>query len=83
MPCKVENRLTNPHASWDEKEKAFKTMLAIFKKRVSEAGIISEFKQRQSYESKGEKARRKKKESDRLRQRAIDGKKVREYFGRD
>jgi len=83
MPCKVESRPTNPHASWDEREKAFKTMLAIFKKRVSESGIISEYKQRQFYESPGEKTRRKKKESDRLRQRAIDGKKVREYFGKD
>jgi len=83
MSCKVENRLANPHASYDEREKAFKTMLAIFKKRVSEAGIISEYKQRQSYESKGEKARRKKKESALARQRGVDGKKVREYFGRD
>jgi len=50
--------------SQDDKDKAFKTMHSIFKKRVTEAGILSEWKRRQFYESKSDKKRRKRKEAE-------------------
>jgi ribosomal protein S21 len=39
-------------------------MLSVFKRQVNESGILSEYKQRQYYESPGEKRKRKKKESE-------------------
>ena len=49
-------------ASFSDKEFAFKKMVAIFMKAVVDAGILQEYKKRESYESPGEKRRRKKKE---------------------
>jgi ribosomal protein S21 len=52
-----------PHnASASDREIAFKKMFSIFKKAVVDAGILQEYKKRESYESPGEKRRRKKKE---------------------
>lgn len=45
-----------------EKEDTFKRGFSIFKKVVSDSGILQEFKKREFYESPGEKRRRKKKE---------------------
>jgi len=54
-----------PHnASLYERERAFRTMLSIFKRQVNEVGVISEYKERQYYESPGEKRKRKRKEAD-------------------
>jgi ribosomal protein S21 len=61
--ARVEARPVPADASREQKDRAFKSMLAAFKRRVNEAGILIEFNRRQSYESKGQKCRRKMKES--------------------
>jgi ribosomal protein S21 len=54
-----------PHnASVYDRERAFRTMLSIFKRQVNDLGILSEYKDRQYYESPGEKRKRKRKEAD-------------------
>jgi ribosomal protein S21 len=60
---KVELREIPHNASLYEREKAFRTMMSIFKRQVNEAGILSEYKERQYYESPGEKRKRKRKEA--------------------
>ena len=60
---RVEVKELSPNASYDERDRAFKMMLANFKKQVNDAGILSEYKQRQYYESPREKRKRKLKES--------------------
>lgn len=60
---RVELRDLPPNASLYEREKAFRTMMAIFKRQVNDAGILSEYKERQYYESPGEKRKRKRKEA--------------------
>lgn len=76
MACKVELRDLPPNATWQEKEIAFKKMFTIFKKQVAEAGIMQLYKKHESYESPGEKKRRKRKESANQRLKA----KLRESF---
>lgn len=61
---RVEIKELPPGASYEERDRAFKNMLSIFKRQVNEAGILSEWKQRQYYESPSEKRKRKKKESE-------------------
>jgi small subunit ribosomal protein S21 len=65
-----------PNASYYEREKAFRTMLATFKKQVNESGILSEFKERQYYESPSEKRKRKTKQAEIERQKE----KIRSHF---
>lgn len=60
---RVEMKDLPPNPSREERERAFKNMLAAFKRQVNEAGILSEYKQRQYYESPSEKRKRKAKES--------------------
>jgi len=60
---RVEMRDLPPNPSREERERAFKNMLAAFKRQVNESGILSEYKQRQYYESPSEKRKRKAKES--------------------
>jgi small subunit ribosomal protein S21 len=60
---KVELKDLPPNASYYERERAFKTMLSIFKRQVNESGILSEWKERQYYESPGVKKKRKRKEA--------------------
>ena len=73
---KVELRNYNPNADYHEKERAFKMMLAVFKRQVNECGVLTLYKQKQQYESPGEKKRRKKKEAAIERQRE----KLKEHF---
>jgi hypothetical protein len=40
---KVELKDLPPNASYYERERAFKTMLSIFKRQVNESGILSEW----------------------------------------
>jgi ribosomal protein S21 len=47
-----------------EKEDIFKKSLSVFKKKVSDSGVLQECRKREFYESPGQKRRRKKKESD-------------------
>jgi len=51
------------NASVYERERAFRTMLSIFKRQVNEIGILAEYKERQYYESPGQKRKRKRKEA--------------------
>ena len=60
---RVELKDLPPNASFYERERAFRTMLSSFKRQVNEFGILSEYKERQYYESPGEKRKRKKKEA--------------------
>jgi ribosomal protein S21 len=60
---RVELKDLPPNASYYERERAFRTMLSSFKRQVNELGILSEYKERQYYESPGEKRKRKKKEA--------------------
>jgi small subunit ribosomal protein S21 len=53
-----------PNASLYERERAFRTMLSIFKRQVNDIGILSEYKERQYYESPGEKRKRRRKEAE-------------------
>jgi small subunit ribosomal protein S21 len=53
-----------PNASFYDRERAFRTMLSIFKRQVNEIGILSEYKERQYYESPSVKRKRKRKEAD-------------------
>jgi ribosomal protein S21 len=73
---RVELKDLSPNASYDERDRAFKIMFANFKKQVNDAGIISEYKQRQYYESPSEKRKRKIKESKIENQKE----KIRGYF---
>lgn len=76
---RVELKECSPNASREEKERAFRTMFSIFKRRCNEAGIISQYKEKQYYESPGEKRRRKRKENKAERRKA----KHRDFFGID
>lgn len=66
----------------DQKDRQLRFMLATFKRRVNDLEIIEEYKRRQSFESKGQKLRRKRKESE-LRRRKESGlnRKLRDHFG--
>ena len=79
---RVELKHLHPRASREQGEAAFKGMMAVFKRRVNEVGVLAEYKSRQFYESKGEKKRRKQKEA-MLQRRKEAGLKtrLREYFG--
>lgn len=66
---RVELKDLPSNASYYEREKAFKTMFANFKRQVNELGILSEYKERQYYESPSEKRKRKKKEAEIERQK--------------
>jgi len=59
-----------------ERERAFRTMLSSFKRQVNELGILSEYKERQYYESPSAKRKRKKKEAEIERQKE----KIRSHF---
>jgi small subunit ribosomal protein S21 len=73
---RVEAKDLSPNASYYEREKAFKTMFALFKRQVNELGILSEWKERQFYESPSVKRKRKKKEAQIERQKE----KIRSHF---
>lgn len=73
---RVELKDLPPNASFYEREKAFRTMLSIFKRQVNELGILSEWKERQYYESPSVKRKRKRKEAELERQRE----QIRSYF---
>lgn len=66
---RVELKDLPPNVSYYERERAFRTMLSMFKRQVNELGILSEYKERQYYESPGEKKKRKKKEAEIERQK--------------
>lgn len=61
----------------NEKDKAFRAMLTTFKRRVDEMGIKPMIKQKQFFESRSERARRKRRQAELERKKT----KLREYFG--
>lgn len=60
---RVELRDLPPNPSYEERDRAFKNLLSAFKRQVNESGILTEYKQRQYYESPSEKRKRKMKEA--------------------
>lgn len=60
---KVVARNLHPNASYEEKERNFRMLHSTFKKAVNDSGILIKFKEKQFFESKSEKRRRKAKES--------------------
>jgi|GEM_PF-3535816 ribosomal protein S21 len=78
---RVELKRYNPNASREEKERAFKGMFSAFKKQCNEAGILAQWKQKQFYESKGEKRRRKAKETAANVKKEELKQKLRQHFG--
>ena len=60
---RVDARPLSRNATDEDKDRAFKGMYAAFKRLVNETGILTEYNRKQSFESKGQKRRRKKKES--------------------
>lgn len=73
---RVELRDLPPNPSYEERDRAFKNLLSAFKRQVNESGILTEYKQRQYYESPGEKRKRKRKEA----QVELQKEKIRGYF---
>lgn len=59
-----------------DKDKGLNIMMRVFRKAITTAGILTECKRREFYESPGEKARRKKKESIRERVKNQEKKEV-------
>jgi len=68
-------------------QRNFKDMLQEFKKRVSNAGILHDYKEHQYYESKSEKKRKKRKEAEKkmqmeiLEQKIMSGEKTKASAG--
>jgi ribosomal protein S21 len=78
---RVESKNLPANASREEKERAFKIMFATFKRHVNESGILTRYKECQSFESKGEKKRRKKRAADLQRKKEQLKNRLREHFG--
>ena len=66
--------------SLEEKQKNDRILLSIFHRRVNDSGILTRYKERQYYESKGEKRRRKRKEANLQRMKDLRTD-LREHFG--
>lgn len=66
MACNIRVELKSiPHyATKEQKEKAFRGMFAAFKRKINESGILTEYKERQTYETQSERKRRKTKEAE-------------------
>jgi ribosomal protein S21 len=61
---RVEARDLHPNCSSYEREIAFKRLFATFKKAVTDAGILHDYKEHEFYESEGRKKRKKKREAE-------------------
>jgi len=80
---RVEARYVSHDAPQDQKERAFKQLLANFKRKVNESGVLLDLARKSAYESKGEKTRRKRKESIIKREKEASefNSKLRDRFG--
>ena len=76
---RVENRNTDPNASFGERQKAFNDMRMVFRKKVAELGISAAYKRAQVFESKSQKRRRKDKEAE-IRRKKEMKEKLRDHF---
>lgn len=82
MGVKVENKFAKKHMSPEESERAFKGMMAAFKRAVNEAGVLAEYNKHLAFETESQKLRRKKRESEFNRKKEENlKKKWREHFG--
>jgi len=70
-----------PNASWEERDRSFKFLFATFKKHVNDSGILTQYKERQTFESKTQKRRRKDRAADLLRKKEQLKTRLREHFG--
>jgi ribosomal protein S21 len=70
MKIKIIKDGDHHHMSQREREDVFRRGLNIFKKVVSDTGILQEAKKREYYESPSEKKRRKKKETNLVRKKS-------------
>lgn len=61
---RVEMREMHPNCSRDERETAFRRMFATFKKAVTDAGVLHDYKEHEHFESERRKKRKKKRESE-------------------
>jgi len=61
---KVKLDETSPCVTKAERDNAFKKMHSAFKTQVNKSGILVEWKQRQYFESKSQKKRRKRKQAE-------------------
>lgn len=66
---RVDLKPLHPNASSDQRERAFRGMSAAFKRKCNENGILTEINKRAYYESRSQKARRKRKEAESQRRR--------------
>jgi len=73
---RVELRELHPSAGREDRDFSFRKMHSAFKKAVTDAGVLHEYKQHEYYESPSEIKRRKKRESDLQKLKA----KLRENF---
>ena len=60
---KVVAKHISHNPSRDERDRNFKYLFTAFKRAVAQSGVLKEFKKHENYESKGQKKRRKKRES--------------------
>ena len=58
---RVEAKNLHFNASQEEKNRSFRILLATFRRQVNDSGILTRYKEKQFFESKGEKRRRKQK----------------------
>jgi ribosomal protein S21 len=78
MASNVRVELEESGRTKEERERAFRGMMNAFRKKVDESGVLSLWKQRQFFESKSEKDRRKRRQSEITRKKE----KIRDYFNK-
>lgn len=61
---RVELRDLHPNCSREERDNAFRRMFATFKKAVTDAGVLHDYKEHEFYESELQKKRKKKREAE-------------------
>ena len=60
---RVEAKNFNPNAGYEEREKNFKGLFHAFRKACTLAGVQKDYKKHETYESRGAKRRRKRREA--------------------
>ena len=79
---RVEAKPVPYGASQDQRERSFRTMTARFRREVNDLGILTEYNLKSTFESRGQKLRRKKKESAlRLAKEGNLQSRLRDHFG--
>jgi len=60
---KVVGKHLSNNPSRDERDRNFKSLFTAFKRAVAQSGVLKEYKKHETYESRGQKKRRKLRES--------------------